>query len=329
MKRLSLLLALSLSACTSSGAPPEKERERAARPAPERVFQIRYVAHLDDLPQGKSLRLWIPIPSDDPHQEIGELQVEAPWPHRITRDPAHGNRTLYFEGQGSGDATITVRYAVRRWAYTTDLSRPPATVPAPGAHDLEPSRLVVVNERIRETADHLAGKTEGRLALARSFYDYVRAEMAYDKSGEGWGRGDSSFACEVGRGNCTDYHAYFMALCLAAKIPSRFQIGLYGTYEAHPGAEAKTGGYHCWSEFHLPGHGWVPVDVSEADKNPQRAEEFFGGHTSNRVTLSTGRDLVLEPPQAGDPLNYLLTPYCEVEGQTFPTRKTSFWRDKE
>jgi hypothetical protein len=40
------------------------------------------------------------------------------------------------------------------------------------------------------------------------------------------------------------------------------------------------------------------------------------------VTLSTGRDIVLEPKQAGEPLNYFLNPYAEADGKAVKTDKT-------
>ena len=158
--------------------------------------------------------------------------------------------------------------------------------------------------------------------------------MKYDKpKDQPWGRGDTVYACSSKVGNCTDFHSYFISLCLAQNIPARFQIGLYGEYDKKPGTEYKTGGYHCWAEFLVPGKGWVPVDISEADKagkQDKKYEFFFGGHTDNRVTLSLGRDLVLNPPQKGEPLNYFLNPYVEVGGKKFegPVTKTSYWKDQ-
>jgi len=45
------------------------------------------------------------------------------------------------------------------------------------------------------------------------------------------------------------------------------------------------------------------------------------------VTLSTGRDLVLEPKQQGEPLNYFLNPYAEADGKSVKTEKTWSYRD--
>ena len=193
---------------------------------------------------------------------------------------------------------------------------------------LEPSKLGVVNDRIREMAARLSAGKTSTLAKARAFYDHVLSEMQYGKPADKpWGRGDTMYACDSRVGNCTDFHAYFISLCQAAGIPARFQIGLYGDYARKTG-EYETGGYHCWAEFQVPGKGWVPVDISEADKDEKRAVYFFGNHTDNRVTLSMGRDLNLEPRQAGDSLNYFLVPYAEVDGAPFKgVSKKSFWTD--
>jgi hypothetical protein len=45
------------------------------------------------------------------------------------------------------------------------------------------------------------------------------------------------------------------------------------------------------------------------------AEYYFGALTENRVQMSQGRDLVLVPPQKGEPLNFLVYPYAEVDGK--------------
>lgn len=324
-------LALLLPGCKASPPKLDTAQDGSGEEVAARSFNIRYVTTVEGLKTGQKVRLWIPIPSDDPHQTIGEIAVDAAWSSRTTVEPRFGNRMLYFEGLASSPtAEISVSYDVARRDNVADL---PALV-SDGQEDadmalhLESSKLVVVDDRIQGIATESSSGKTGTLAKARAFYDRVLADMSYDKSGEGWGRGDSLFACEVGKGNCTDFHAYFMALCLAEKIPSRFQIGLFGHYDKRPGQEYETGGYHCWAEFRVPGKAWVPVDISEADKDPSRADFLFGGHTDNRVTVSLGRDLVLEPAQAGEPLNYFVQPYAEANGMPATVSKVAYWIDR-
>jgi transglutaminase-like putative cysteine protease len=140
-------------------------------------------------------------------------------------------------------------------------------------------------------------------------YEYVTSIMKYDKSGTGWGRGDALYACDVRRGNCTDFHSLFIGLTRARGIPARFTIGF-------PLGAAKSGeipGYHCWAEFYSGGV-WVPVDASEASKHPEKHDYYFGHLDENRVAFTMGRDLELKPRQNGEPLNYLIYPHAELDG---------------
>jgi len=73
-----------------------------------------------------------------------------------------------------------------------------------------------------------------------------------------------------------------------------------------------------------PAFGWVPVDASEAAKNPARREYFFGAHDENRIEFSEGRDVQLVPQQQGAALNYFVYPYVEVDGGKYTTVETTY-----
>ena len=60
---------------------------------------------------------------------------------------------------------------------------------------------------------------------ARAIYDYVLSNMRYDKSGTGWGHGDTLYACSAKKGNCTDFHSLFISMARSQHIPARFEIG--------------------------------------------------------------------------------------------------------
>lgn len=47
--------------------------------------------------------------------------------------------------------------------------------------------------------------------------------------------------------------------------------------------EGVVKGYHCWAEF-WDGKGWVPVDASDASKNPKLAEYLFGNLDPERCS---------------------------------------------
>jgi len=65
----------------------------------------------------------------------------------------------------------------------------------------------------------------------------------------------------------------------------------------------------------------VPVDISEANKNPKMKEYYFGHLTEDRITFTTGRDITLVPKQDGEPLNFFVYPYVEVDGKPYAAEK--------
>jgi transglutaminase/protease-like cytokinesis protein 3 len=164
------------------------------------------------------------------------------------------------------------------------------------------------------------GKTEP-LDKARAIYDYVFTTMRYDKTGTGWGNGDVLYACDAKKGNCTDFHSLFIAMARSQGIPARFEIGFPLPSDKHT---SEIAGYHCWSDFYVDGKGWIPVDISEAWKHPEKRDYFFGSHDVNRMQFSMGRDLRLHPAQDGKPLNYFVYPYVEVDGKEYPNVSLAF-----
>jgi transglutaminase-like putative cysteine protease len=96
-------------------------------------------------------------------------------------------------------------------------------------------------------------------------------------------------------------------------IPARFAIGL--PLPAARGS-GEIAGYHCWAELYVRDRGWVPVDASEASKDPTKHAYFFGHHDEDRLEFSRGRHLTLEPSQQGPPLNFFVYPYAEIDGKS-------------
>lgn len=300
--------------------------------ADSRTFDVVYTAQITDVPPGTDkLCVWVPVPQDTSVQKISKLTFKDPQP-KIGTEAKYGNRIAHWEiDKPAGTVEVTYSFTCTRNELKTDLTAlaqdGKETSAAPAVF-LKDDKLTIVDARIQKMADEISAGKQSTLEKCEAIYKYVLDKMAYDKSGQGWGRGDTRYACDVGKGNCTDFHALFMSLARASGVPAGFEIGLYLPYEK--GKQEPPGGYHCWSYFRVPGKTWVPIDASEADRIPERSAYFFGAHTPNRVTLSVGRDLVLVPPQKGEPLNYLLNPYAEADGKPIPSAsatKTWTYRD--
>ncbi len=314
---------MTLLCCTALLAQPMAVRAADEFSPPARTFRLTYQVTLRDIPAGaQRVRVWIPRAVTDPNQTVVLKKVNGPIRLRETREAPLGNHILYGEmlHPQPGPAEFMVDYEVTRKEYSrgdyeslAKASHGSAAAPKDLARFLEPDRLVPIDGRIKELADENTRGKEGTVERAHALYDYVFRTVRYDKSGTGWGRGDSLWVCDAKHGNCTDFHSLFISLARAEGIPARFEIG----FPVPAGTEGTIPGYHCWAEFFLNGVGWVPVDISEAWKDPQKHDYFFGTLDANRVQFSVGRDLMLQPKQDGTPLNYFIYPYVEVDGKPF------------
>ena len=337
MKKLARLISLSIfCAALALALQPIQSARAVAADVRERRFEFEYKATIKDMPPGtRKLDLWIPLPLDSRFQKITDLRIESPVPYKF-QTTQYGNRVMHLsvEKPPPTGFTVLMRFDALRKEHIQQRLRQAGFSPAEEERDsnmarwLLPDRLVPIDGKVRQWAFEVVGAANARTDLekARAIYNHVVATVKYDKTGQGWGRGDIYYACDARRGNCTDFHAIFIGYARAVGIPARFAIGF--PLPADRGAGAVSG-YHCWAEFYLKGVGWVPVDASEAAKDPSKREYFFGAHDENRVEFTRGRDLVLNPRQQGDPLNYFIYPYAEVDGKPFASIERSFsYRDQ-
>ena len=273
---------------------------------PSRSYDLNWTIKVDPLPAGaKQAVVWIAIPQERPEQKVSDLKVDTKLPWEIVEDVTFHNKAVRV--------TVADPTAPLSFDLSAKVARAPVEVPRPAKLRADERKLYLRNEalvslspRIRALADSISG-------TSRSRYDYVLAKMDYDKTAPGWGNGDSERACDVGKGNCTDFHSLFMSLSRAENVPTLFEMGYPTTPE---GETAKAGGYHCWAWFYDDAaSAWVPVDISEADKHPEKTEYFYGHLDADRITFSRGRDVTL-PGMQGPPLNYLPSgAYVEVDGK--------------
>ena len=284
-----------------------------------RSFEFTYEAALDRPPAGATdVRLWIPLPIDTPDQRISDLVVEA---DGVTVEHAIENgfgRSLCVSSNG---APVSVKATFRVTRYET-TGGPLAYEDVESA--LEPDAEIPLDGKVAAIAASMP-KPADPMELGELLYQHTLDRMKYDKpEGQPWGRGDAEWACDSRFGNCTDFHSYFIGLARAKGLPARFEMGF--PIPAGGNAVEPVKGYHCWAYFWSEGRGWVPVDISEADKAPAKAEYFFGTLDEHRLTLTGGRDLLLTPRPKAGALNFFVYPYAEIDGVEFKDVRRSFSR---
>jgi len=296
----------------------------------ERHFTFHYAFTVKNVSPGGRVRVWIPLGHSDAFQDVEVTSKSGDLPLKQIHQMEYGNEALYAQTPKAdkGEYQFSVDYDVVRREHVVLVNGKPLpelhSSPAPRvelARFLEADRLVPVTGVPAQLAAQETKGATTQLEKARDIYEYVFRTMKYDKSGEGWGHGDTLWACDSKHGNCTDFHSVFISMARAEKIPARFQIGFPLPADKH---SAEIPGYHCWAEFYLDSTGWVPVDISEAWKHQEKHDYFFGAHDVNRMQFTQGRDLRLAPAQEGLPLNYFIYPYVEVDGKEYKNVSIAF-----
>src|SRR5262245_23451273 len=248
-----------------------------------REFMFTYQATVSGLKPGQAARIWLPVPSASDDQEVAIVKQVSSVEGKIEKESKYGNQIFYVEPKANleGNVVVALSYRVKRLEVRGDLK---------GKHgektDLE--LFLKADERVPiggKGLSQIKDKTlpDDAVEAARILYDAVNGHMRYSKEGTGWGRGDSDWACGSGYGNCTDFHSLFISLARYRKIPAKFEMG-FSLPEKR--GEGDIAGYHCWAKFKPEGHGWIPVDISEASKNPKLKEYYFGNLTEDRVAFS-------------------------------------------
>ncbi|MEE9583238.1 MAG: transglutaminase-like domain-containing protein, partial [Dehalococcoidales bacterium] len=176
---------------------------------------------------------------------------------------------------------------------------------------------------VKEAATEVTKGQDTVLGKAIAIYDYIVETGERDPTIEGCGIGDVEALLKNLSGKCADINPVFVAMARSVGVPAR---EILGTRIAKEGD--ISGAYHCRTEFYLPGYGWVPVDPSDvlkfhlvnecAKDDPELIEAqqyLFGAQTETYIDFYHGRDVILNPAQDGDKLNYFMYPYAEVDGK--------------
>lgn len=279
--------------------------------------------------QGKEVRLWLPYPVTDANQTISGISVSGDYAESgVYTDRANGTPILY--ARWKSDATsrklsfsvAAERQEVIRRAFP---KKEAAWDPADYRQYLAPTSLGPVDGEVKKLADSITKGKNTVLEKARAIYDWTCDNTYRDPNTKGCGKGDVCALLQKPGGKCTDISSVFIALSRAAGVPAR---EIFGIRLGKKAQEDITGWQHCWAEFFLPGYGWVPVDPADVRKamlvenlklddvkTKEYREYFWGGIDPYRIALAVGRDVILNPPQAGAPLNTFGYPYAEVGGR--------------
>ena len=304
----------------------------SALSAPAKVHSgtISMAVDLSSHGAADAAELWIPYPVSDKDQNITNVKVSGDYStSAVYTDSNNSNPILYARWEKSvASRKLAFSFqAQRNEVIRRDFpSKEAAWDPADYAQYLAPTKFAPLDGTVwLQTMKITEGKSTV-LEKAKAIYDWTCENTYRDPKTRGCGAGDVCALLKNPGGKCADIHSVFVALARAAGVPAR---EVFGIRMGKKDREDITTWQHCWAEFYLPGYGWVPVDAADVRKamltenlkleDAKTAElraYFWGGIDPYRVKLSVGRDLTLNPPQTGGPVNYLMYPFAQVGGKT-------------
>jgi transglutaminase-like putative cysteine protease len=272
------------------------------------------------------VRLWIPYPVSNEYQQVAGYFIEGTYNYSgIFRESKSGNMILYAEWLAPKSfPKLNFSYNITRTErINKDFNNSEDLIPVDIQEYLQPTTLGPTDGEVKEIAEEETQNNITILDKAIAIYDYLVEHGERDANLSFCGDGDVCKLLKNLRGKCADFSSVFVALTRSIGVPSR---EIFGTRISKEGD--ITGSYHCHAEFYLPDYGWIPVDPSDVAKlmlneNLNIDDEkvisarnyYFGAQSETYVDLATGRDITLNPPQDGEPLNYFMYPYAEIDGE--------------
>jgi transglutaminase-like putative cysteine protease len=278
---------------------------------------------------GKETKLWIPYAVSDKNQSVTDVKVSGDFAaSAVYTDKVNGTPMLFARwDKDAVSRKLSYSFSVEREEIGMRVlpSKEPVWNRADYVEFLQPTSIGPTDGEVKKLSDSITKGKHTVLAKAKAIYDWTCENMYRDPATRGCGKGDVCELLKKPGGKCTDISSVYIALARAAGVPAR---EVFGVRLGKKPQEDVTTWQHCWVEFFLPGTGWVPVDpadvrkamlVEKLDLKDAKTREyrdyFWGGIDAYRVKIAAGRDLVLNPPQAGAPLNTFGYPYAEVGGK--------------
>ncbi len=278
----------------------------------------------------ETAQLWIPYPTSNANQTIKNISIKG----NMTSSGVYTDNTFETPmlnarwDKGIKNRTLTFTFDVTRKEVTRrDF---PATESAWDPKDyteyLAETKLGPIDGEIKILADTIVYGQTTVLGKAKAIYDWTVENTYRNPNTRGCGFGDVYRLLKDPGGKCADISSIYVALARSAGVPSR---EVFGIRQGKKPVQDISKWQHCWAEFYLPGYGWVPVDPADVrkmmlkenlnlsdDKTKTVRDYFWGGVDPYRFKLAEGRDLVLNPPQIGETVNYLMYPYAQIGEKT-------------
>ncbi|BBL68115.1 transglutaminase-like domain-containing protein [Methanoculleus chikugoensis] len=276
------------------------------------------------LPSTGTLRIWLPLPVEtDAQRNVTVTNLSCP--DFIVAGPFTTGPIgyVYYEvpaGAVNGDLVITADIAFTSYEQIfEDID--PALVGEYNTSDPEyllytkSERNIEITDAVRERALQIVGNETNPHLQAQMIYYHIIKTYPYSHvphaslDAREPKVAESTHMFETGHGDCGTQSMLFAAFCRSLGIPAR----ALGGYQM---IMSETPGGHFWSEYYLPGYGWVPNDLTVAEaadwvvipeeKRTAFKEYYATNLDSARLVIQKNVDAPMDPALPDDAVFFRL-----------------------
>jgi transglutaminase-like putative cysteine protease len=262
-----------------------------------RMTQILSVK-ADAVPDGQTVRAWIPYPRAIPGQQEDIVYVGSePAKHDIAPASAM-QRTVYLEkpAQSGRKTKFSVTYEVTLYAQFHDIDASKVTTqaitPELVSFVAERPPHIVFTDAMRAFSRKVVGDEKNPYRIAQKLFAAVDRIPWAGAREYSTISNISAYALHAGHADCGQQTLLLMTLLRLNGIPTRWQSGMVFA------DDGKYNDIHDWGYLYLAPYGWVPMDVTTGRLQPgpgdDKALEWFylGGLDNYRLAFNDdfGRD---------------------------------------
>lgn len=266
---------------------------------------------------GEKVRVYLPIPKEC--KQLSSIEILSTSPEATFIAPENAEqRTVYFETILEEDQVFSVEYSYVNQVDYVELDPDKAAEVQP-KFDLEEQ---LPHIRFTPYLEHLlteilAGETNP-IKKARKIYDFITTKVSYSFMREYFTvENISEYAAVNLKGDCGVQAILFITLCRMAKIPAKWQSGLY--------VSQYYTGCHDWAQFYVAPYGWVFADLSFGGGAKRTGDEarwnyYFGNLDVFRMPANSVIQKDFNPPKQqlrADPIDNQRGEF-EYENQGLP-----------
>lgn len=263
-------------------------------------FRVRHTVTVDPdaVPEGETIRCWLPYPKDYRQQKGGYDLSSSPEEHYVAPNDAP-QRTVYMEQSArAGEPTVfQIEYSYENASFVTDVD-PEAVLnstTAPKAEYLEAHEPhLTITDEMRTLAAEIVGDETNPWKKAHAIFHWMDQNIRYTSEMEYSILTSVSEKIMAERhGDCGVQAILFIGLCRAAGVPARWQSG----WVTRPGYWNM----HDWAEFYVEPYGWLAADPSvglrKSADDPAVRNFLFGNIDAYRMIANLDFDVPFDPPK--------------------------------